>query len=101
MQISYKLLFPIIPCNFWLKKCKLKESDLCNICGQVEMTEHLFFECDRVSMIWSLIEAYFKIKIRLKHLILGYYNQMNNFTILLNCTARDCCLIRQNLQCAL
>ena len=35
-------------------------------------------------MIWSLIEAYFKIKIRLKHLILGYYNQMNKSTILLN-----------------
>lgn len=43
-----------------------------------------FFECDRVSTIWSMIEAHFKIKIRLKHLILGYYNQMNNFTILLN-----------------
>ena len=55
-----------------------------NVWGQVETIEHLFFECDRVSMIWSLIEAYFKIKIRSKHLILGYYNQMNNFTILLN-----------------
>lgn len=83
-QISYKLLFRIVPCNFWLKKCKLKESDLCDVCGQVETIEHLFFECDRVSTIWSLIETHFKIKIRLKHLILGYYNQMNNFTMLLN-----------------
>ena len=38
-----------------------------NVWGQVETIEHLFFECDRVSMIWSLIEAYFKIKIRSKH----------------------------------
>ena len=53
-QISYKPLFRIVPCSFWLKKCKLKESDLCDVCGQVETIEHLFFECDRVSMIWSL-----------------------------------------------
>ena len=59
-QISYKLLFRIVPCNFWLKKCKLKESNLCDVCGQVETTEHLFLGCDRVSMIWSLMEAYFK-----------------------------------------
>ena len=83
-EFNYKLLFRLIPCNFWLHKDKLKDNKTCVVCGQVETLEHLYFDCARVKNIWSLISNKLKIQIKHKHIVLGYYCETNTLTTSLN-----------------
>lgn len=83
-ELNYKLLNRILPCNFWLKKCKIKDSENCEYCGGVETLEHLYFDCERVKNLWNLIGKTFKVKLNFKRIVLGYYWGETSFTVSLN-----------------
>ena len=43
-EFNNEMLFDILPCNYNLKKWKLKKSDRCDVC-KVQNARHLLFEC--------------------------------------------------------
>ena len=49
----YKILHRILSTNSLLFKCKLKETQHCNICNETKETIlHLFWECNIVKSLW-------------------------------------------------
>ena len=80
-EFNYKLLNNILCNNFFLKKCKLTDSDLCIHCNNcVENSKHLIFECSLVQTIWEFISQILHFTIRWKHIIVGFYREKNSKT---------------------
>ena len=53
-MFQFKILHRILPTNRKLKQYGIKDSDLCDFCGQdSESILHLFCECDISTMIWQ------------------------------------------------
>ena len=84
-EFNYKLLNNILCNNFFLKKCKLTDSDLCIHCNNcVENSKHLIFECILVQNIWEFISQILHFTIRWKHIIVGFYHEKNSKTCFYN-----------------
>ena len=55
-MFQYKILHRILPTNRKLKQYRIKDSDMCDFCGQEsESSLYLFCECDISAMIWQQI----------------------------------------------
>ena len=77
--LLFCLLINILCNNFFLKKCKLTDSDVCVHCNNYEEnSKHLIFECRLVQNIWEFIGQILHFTIRWKHIILGFYNSEKN-----------------------
>jgi hypothetical protein len=50
---QYKLLFSLLPCNWYLKRIQKSETDKCNICQELDDTAHYMFECPGVVPFWN------------------------------------------------
>ena len=71
--------------NHFLAKCKLRDNDYCIHCNNcVENTKHLLFECKIVRKIWENVEQIFNFQIQCKHIIIGFYHEVNSKTRFLN-----------------
>ena len=53
--LHFKIIHHIYPTNIILKKMKIKETDLCDNCPEVETLEHLFFRCIKLKVFWQYI----------------------------------------------
>ena len=77
-QFRFKLTHFILPCGQLLYKWKLKANPLCMFCDCVDSYEHLFFNCNRLDILWKNVKKAFKflgfenLDFCLKTLILGY-----------------------------
>ena len=54
--LHYKIVHNIYPCNVLLHKMKIKPSNTCDHCGEVDFIEHMFFTCSRLKDYWQYIE---------------------------------------------
>jgi hypothetical protein len=55
-------------------KCKLKETQLCNVCDETKQTMlHLFWECCIVKSLWHEMVEILKDKYNVELLILAQY----------------------------
>ena len=54
-SLQYKIIHRIIPCNVWLKKLKIKESDECDYCDGTDSIEHFFLDCKKVAKFWTCL----------------------------------------------
>ena len=64
--LHFKLLHNIYPTNILLKKMKIKENDKCEICGEVDFIEHMFFKCRKLTGFWSKISLLIETMTNLK-----------------------------------
>ena len=51
--MQYKLLYQIINCNYYLKKCKIKESEKCTYCNNIDDPIHYFVLCTKTFIFWQ------------------------------------------------
>ena len=90
--LQFRLLHRILPVNKYLKQLKIKSSDTCSFCGELEDIPHLFFLCQNVSRLWNKLSLHILNKIRrqvgfhLMNILFGekplYNNIPFNFIIL-------------------
>jgi hypothetical protein len=50
---QYKVLFNLIPCNWYLQKIKKSDTDKCDQCGVLDDLLHYLYECEQVHTFWS------------------------------------------------
>ena len=54
--MQWKIIHQIFPSNILLKKMKIKDSENCDFCGEIDTPLHFFFECVSVNNVWTEIE---------------------------------------------
>ena len=75
--LNWKILHNIYPTNILLHKMKIKTSDKCEFCDEVDFIEHFFFHCSKIRMLWKEIEKHilFRFNLRIKidatHVLFG------------------------------
>lgn len=75
-SLHFRILNRILPCNKFLKQIRIKTSDACDLCGQVDSDVHFLFECPVVQTFWISICNWFD---RVEDLSLGDLNQKQFF----------------------
>ena len=79
--MHWKVLHNIYPSGYLLEKMKIKESNLCPDCNEVEYIEHFFIKCKKISHIWTEIKFIIQLNINknivLKegHILTGFRNE--------------------------
>lgn len=58
-SLHFKVMNRVIPCNAYLKQIRIKASDECGICGQVDSLVHFLFDCPSVHAFWTAICSWF------------------------------------------
>ena len=94
-SLQYKILNNILNCNQQLKKWKIKESEQCIYCSEVDTLIHHLYDCVESKKIWKNLEIWMKnnlkltFKLTICEVIFGIpiivYKNMNvlNFLILI------------------
>jgi hypothetical protein len=83
-EFNYKLLTGILPCGYMLNKWNKDISDKCDVCKERENIKHMLFDCVKTRDIWKTIGKCFNVNIRWKHIVIGYYDDVNKLGRLLN-----------------
>ena len=55
-EFNFKVLLGILPCNYNLRKWKIRVDDICDVCNQVQTIEHLLYSCCYVSSLWHIVD---------------------------------------------
>jgi len=54
-EFNFKLLHGILPCGINLKRWKIRNSSICDVCDQEQSIMHLLFECRYVHKLWEIV----------------------------------------------
>ena len=57
-SLQWKIIHEIYPTGTILKKIKIRQSDMCQFCGEMDSLEHFFFNCSKVKCIWDEISRH-------------------------------------------
>ena len=71
-EFSFKVMYGILACNSNLKKWRIKESYVCDICNSKQTIEHLLFECHRAVNLWNLFEDAYQITMNFSNIVCGF-----------------------------
>ena len=69
-EFNFKVLHGILPCNKNLKQWKVKISDHCDVCFQIQTIEHLLWSCRYVQSLWKIVENVLEVNLDF-NMILG------------------------------
>lgn len=58
-SLHFKIMNRILPCNKYLKQIRIKGSDACERCGQVDSMTHFLFECPSIKIFWQALCRWF------------------------------------------
>ena len=83
-EFNFKILAGILPCGKLLHKWIKDIPEVCEYCNITENLKHMLYECKKVNFVWNVLGEYFKIDIRWKHIVIGYFDNMNEFTNMFN-----------------
>ena len=72
-EFNFKVLHGILPCNKNLKQWKIRMSDCCDVCEEIQTIEHLLWNCRYVKSLWKIVESVLDTKLNFD-LILGINN---------------------------
>ena len=72
-EFNYKLMFNILPCNLNLKRWKVTDSDICDVCNNVQTAKHLLFDCSYVKPLWEVMESILGVTIEYSDIICGFH----------------------------
>jgi hypothetical protein len=81
---QYKVLFNLIPCNWYLQKIKKSDTDKCDQCGALDDLPHYFYECEQMQIFWSRFSNWWKnmmdtdIYLNRKVILVGCIDNMDN-----------------------
>ena len=81
-EFNFKLIHGIMPCNLNLFRWKLKFSNRCDVCHDIQSQEHLLFNCIYVRPLWKLISNVYDTDIDYNK-ILGVNNCCINLIVTL------------------
>ena len=100
-EFNYKLLNGTLPCGQILCKWIGNISSNCTVCGVTEDHKHMLFECVKVNYIWKLFSNCCGIDVQWKHIIIGYYENLNKATRYVNflCTFIAYSIFKVNNNC--
>lgn len=56
--LHFRILNRIVPCNSFLKRIRIKESDSCSHCGDIDSLDHFFFSCPSVALFRQSVFAW-------------------------------------------
>ena len=77
--LHFKIVHYIYPTNIILKKMKIKETNKCDNCAEIETLDHLFFRCFKLKDFWTFISE--KVSITLEsHFSLNVINALFGIT---------------------
>ena len=68
--LHWKILMNLYPTSIILKRMKLRNSDLCQICNVQDTMEHFFFSCSLVNKVWVHVNNIINI-------VLGHRNNVD------------------------
>ena len=80
-EFNYKVLHQILACNDNLKKWKISDTNLCDVCKEQQEIPHLLFTCRLAQNIWTVVQTALKEKFTLSDIILGRDDTQINTTI--------------------
>jgi hypothetical protein len=81
---QYKIIHRILAVGSNLKKWKIKDSDKCSDCNNIDTIEHFIYECPNVIQLWTSIQIWWKsifqftIEISCLEIIFGLPNENND-----------------------
>ena len=91
-EFNYKLIHNLIYSGYIVNKWKPSVPRNCTYCNEVETTEHLLFNCDRVKSIWQIVGQLIKLDIKWHHLVIGLdekyaeiTNKSKNTVVVITC----------------
>lgn len=87
ISLNWKIIHNIYPTKLLLHKMGKAQSDICNTCNVIDFTEHFFFFCKKVNVIWdhanNLISSHINcsFKFDVEDVLFGVhtYNANNKF----------------------
>ena len=60
---QYRILHQTLPTKQFLYRRKIRETPLCNTCGELETVKHMLFECQSTQKLWTdLAELFYKLE---------------------------------------
>lgn len=71
-SLQYKIVNRILPCNSYLRQLRIKDSESCDECNDVDTIAHFLFLCPKVQTFWATICEWFEnsVDIRMQNLSL-------------------------------
>lgn len=69
-SFAFKLIYRLTPCNRYLERIRIKQTDICSFCPQVDSITHFFLQCDRVAAFWNNLDSWCLkfMKVRLQNI---------------------------------
>lgn len=55
--LQWKILHNIFPTNILLHKMKIKQSNKCSFCNEIDYLEHFFWKCTQLKSYWNRVEG--------------------------------------------
>ena len=84
-EFNFKMMHNLLSNRYILSKCKHDIDRNCLICnGIIENNEHLIYSCSNVVEIWSKASHSLKFNISWKNIVIGFYDEVNDKTVLIN-----------------
>lgn len=84
-EFNFKLFNNLLANRYLLSKWNSDIEKYCLYCqSSNENNEHLIFLCENVKEIWKSVSDCLKFDVSWKNIILGFYDELNDKTILLN-----------------
>ena len=79
------MLHNLLSNRYLVSKWNRDVDNKCISCNdEIENNMHLLYDCQNIQQIWKLVSNCLKFDIGWKHVIIGFYDEINNKTILLN-----------------
>ncbi len=63
LEFNYKILHNILPTGYILNKWKSDVSSKCDVCIQIETTEHMLYKCKCILEMWTKVSKSLNINI--------------------------------------
>lgn len=79
--LHWKIIHNIYPTNILLNKMKLKDTNKCNDCNNIDFIEHFFWSCPKLKTFWQTVTCSIarntgtQISLTEKEVLLGYKSQ--------------------------
>ena len=84
-EFNFKMMHNLLSNRYILSKWKHDIDRNCVICnGIIENNEHLIYSCSNVVEIWSKASNSLKFNISWKNIVIGFYDEVNDKTVLIN-----------------
>ena len=68
----YKLIHKLLVSREILKKWNRVNSELCPVCQKIENVQHIYYDCDRIRLMWTKLGSVINIDLSWKKIIFGY-----------------------------